>query len=150
LETKNDLEYRLGDPEEEDNQNELLEKKNKNKNKIIIFAIIISIVIFAGIIVIIFVSKKKKSDDDYYIYKNISITKNKIILNSFKLNGENYNPKVGNMNNGNDYEENDRTNFDICIPYNITKRKNKNNRIFLYIHGGGWISETKSKHRSKM
>ena len=48
------------------------------------------------------------------------------------------------MNNGNDYEENDRTNFDICIPYNITKRKNKNNRIFLYIHGGGWISGTKS------
>ena len=42
------------------------------------------------------------------------------------------------------YEENDRTNFDICIPYNITKRKNKNNRIFLYIHGGGWIIGTKS------
>jgi len=35
METKNDLEYRLGDPEEEDNQNELLGKKIKIKIKLL-------------------------------------------------------------------------------------------------------------------
>ena len=144
MENKNDLEYRLDDPEEEDIQNELLEKKDINKNKIIIFAIIISIVIVAGVIIVIFVlikpSKKKK---DYYIYKNIKIAEKKLIINSFKLYGENFNPILGNMNNGNDYKETDRNNFDICIPYNITKRKNKYNRIFLLIHGGGWVDGEK-------
>lgn len=151
METKNNLEYRLDDPEEEVIQNQLLEKKNTTKNKIIIFVIIISIVIVAGIIIIILVLKKKKDDDntDYYIFKNIPITKNKIIINSFKSYGENYNPILGNINSGKDYEENNRTNFDICIPYNITKRKNKYNRIYLFIHGGAWIGGTKTDVEEK-
>ena len=158
MQKKDDLEYRLDDPEEEDIQNELLGNKNTNKKKIIIFVIIISIVIVVGILVIIFVWIKpweKGEDDDndndndaeiddyYYIYKNISTTENKRIINSFKIDGENYNSKIGNINNGKDYEETDRDNFDICIPYNITKRKNKYNRIFLYIHGGGWTGGEK-------
>ena len=82
------------------------------------------------------------------IYKKYAITENKTIINSFKSNGENDNPILGNMNNGKDYEENNRTNFDICIPNNITKRK-KNNRIFLYIHEGGWIDGTKKDVEAK-
>ena len=133
MEKKNDLEYKLDDPEEEVIQNKFSGKNNTNKNKIIISAIIISIVIIIGIIIIIFVwikPSKKKNDtkiSEYYIYKNIPTAENKTIINSFKSDCENYNPILGNINNGNDYEETDRNNFDICIPYNITKRKNRYN-----------------------
>jgi len=84
------------------------------------------------IIIIIFISKKKKkADDDSYIYKNIP--KKKMILNSFKLNGENYNPIVGNMNNGNDYEENDRTNFDLYVSHIILLKEKIKIIEYFYI-----------------
>ena len=59
--------------------------------------------------------------------------------NSFKEGGENYNPILGNINNGNDYKESERDNFDLCIPNYIRKRKDKYNWMFLHIHGGGWV-----------
>ena len=59
--------------------------------------------------------------------------------NSFKEGGENYNPILGNINNGNDYKESERDNFDLCIPNYIRKRRDKYNWMFLHIHGGGWV-----------
>ena len=52
----------------------------------------------------------EKGDDDedtkihnYYIFKNISTAENKKIINSFKVDGENYNAILGNINDGRDY-----------------------------------------------
>ena len=141
-----DGEYHLDDPNEELYEEELSEKKPSNKNKIIIIIsiIVISIIIIGLIIFLVVLRANKKNENkeeeksDHYIYKNLTYAVNQKIINTFKETGEHYNEILGNINNGNDYDESDRNNFDICIPYNITKRKNKYNRIILYIHGGGW------------
>ena len=130
------------DPKEDVFQNELSERKNKKK---IIIAIIISAIIIIGLVIFLVLFLTKKDDDDeiitdYYLYENLPNAVNKTILNSFKEGGENYNEILGNINDGNDYEESERNNFDLCIPYHINKRKNKFKRILLYLHGGGWIS----------
>ena len=122
----------------------------KEKKKKIIIAIIISAIIIIGLIIflVLFFIKKDDDDDeintDYYLYENLITAINKTIINSFKKGGENYNEILGDINDGNDYEESERNNFDLCIPYHINKRKNKYNRILLYIHGGGWISGEKN------
>ena len=148
-----DLEYHLEDPED----NKLLDNnKNCMNKKTKIFIIISIIILIIGItILLIFILKEDDDDDDvytgeediekdYYLLKNISTSENKKIRNSFKEGGENYNPILGNINNGNDYEESERDNFDLCIPYNITKRKDNYNWILLIIHGGGWVSGEKA------
>ena len=78
------------------------------------------------------------------IYLNISTSENKKIINSFKEGGENYNETLGNINNGSDYSETDRDNFDICIPKDVNKRKDDYNSIYLFIHGGGWVEGDKA------
>ena len=147
-ETNNELEYRL----EEMNENEKITKGlSFNKMLIIIFILIISVIIIAFIITVVLISKHKdddkennndKSKDNYNhtfnIYYNIKTSENKMIRNSFKDGGENYIPEWGNLNNGKDYEENERDNFDLCIPYEASLDKAKYKAIILYIHGGGW------------
>ena len=63
---------------------------------------------------------------------------NNKIINSFKKDGKNYNHELGEINKGKDYEKNDRNYYDLFIPYSSIKRKDKYNRIILFIHGGGW------------
>ena len=144
---KNNYEYRLEDPQDDNEIDSalLVKKPSNNKKKILIITIIICIFIIIGLILFFILKKKYGNKDkgeiiyDYYFFKNISTAENKKIRNSFKVGGENYNKILGNINNGNDYEESDRDNFDLCIPYNITKRKSKYNKILLMIHGGGWV-----------
>ena len=64
--------------------------------------------------------------------------KNNKITNTFKKDGINYNSEIGEINEGKDYDKNKRNYYDLFIPYIDTKRKDKHNGIFLFIHGGAW------------
>ena len=75
---------------------------------------------------------------------NISYAKNGKITNTFKTSGEHYNPEIGNVNNGEDYEANNRSNYDLYIPYGVLQEKDKYHGVFLFIHGGSWIGGEKS------
>ena len=75
--------------------------------------------------------------------KNISYAENNLITNSYKIGGSNYKEEIGNLNNGNDYQKNERNVYDLYIPYSSLKRKNKHNGIILMIHGGSWIEGKK-------
>ena len=117
--------------------------------------IVIIILLIIALLIVIFVIKRKEKiikiepDDnkdqpiDWNIYEtiisNISYSKNGKIINTFKENGTNYNESIGNINNGNDYDENERNIYDLYIPYYATKRHDQNNGIILFIHGGSWI-----------
>jgi acetyl esterase/lipase len=75
---------------------------------------------------------------------NLSYVKeNGIIHNSFKEGGENYNSEIGNINYGEDYIKSERNVYDLYIPYTATQRKEKNNKVILFIHGGGWMEGQK-------
>ena len=75
---------------------------------------------------------------------NLSYVKeNGIIHNSFKERGENYNSEIGNINYGEDYIKSERNIYDLYIPYTATQRKEKNNKVILFIHGGGWMEGQK-------
>ena len=135
-------------------------KTPKNKKRLYIVIAIASLLLLGLIVfIVILLSSGKDSPEPApepgpepgpdpepknEIYVNISTSENKQIRNSFKKDAENYNKNIGNINDGNDYDENERDNFDICIPYNATKRKDKYNAIYLDIHGGGWIEGDKA------
>jgi len=74
---------------------------------------------------------------------NISYAENNLISNSYKINGINYKEEIGNLNNGNDYQKNERNVYNLYIPYSSLKRKNRHNGIILMIHGGSWIEGKK-------
>ena len=158
----NDLDYHLDDPGEI-----FSEKESSKRRKLIIILvsiiILLSLIIIIGIILSFTLGKKeqdkeedKKEDREHdkekdeeipeysIIYLNISTSENHLIRNSFKKDGENYNPKIGDINNYLDYNETDRDNFDICIPENIMKNKDKYVTIVLNIHGGGWMQGNKA------
>ena len=67
------------------------------------------------------------------------VKENDTIHNSFKEGGENYKSEIGNINDGKDYIKSERNIYDLYIPYTATQRKEKNNKVILFIHGGGWI-----------
>lgn len=75
---------------------------------------------------------------EYHIYFDIQTAKNGKILNTFKVGAINYNATLGDQNWGEDYDANNRNNFDLCIPEYNWHRKDKYNRILMFIHGGGW------------
>ncbi len=117
--------------------------------KITILIIIINIIEFISLILlIIFYLTKKKSKNkilndewnDIYGIRIIEIPyySNNKIVNSFKINGENYDEVIGNINNGKDYSKTDRNYYNIYIPYSSLKNKEKANGIILFIHGGWW------------
>ena len=120
-----DPEYSLEDPV----NNVLLEKEiNKRKKLSIILSSIIiflAIVIIVGIILYFKIGKKDndsgtdKEYPEYSIYLDIKTSENKIIKNSFVKGSENYLEGFGEVNNGKNYEETDRDNFDLCIPNKI-------------------------------
>ena len=113
-------------------------KKTKNKKRLIlIISTIVGALILIGLIIL--VVYLVINSNPYEIYLNIPTSENKKIRNSFKEGCENYNETLGNINNGNDYSETNRDNFDICIPREVNKRKDNYNAIYLNIHGGGWI-----------
>ena len=133
-------------------RNKTISRKIKIYFTILILLIILLII--ALIIVIFFIKRKEKiieikPDDNKEksidwnmfgtIFSNLSYSQNGKIINSFKENSTNYNESIGNVNNGKDYDENERNIYDLYIPYYATKRHDQNNGIILFIHGGSWI-----------
>ena len=132
-----------------------------SKKMKIILAILIAVIIVLIIVLIIVIASKKTEtitiekiveketgtvDWRFYgtIIPNISYANsNNMIVNSFKEDGDNYNSTIGNINEGNDYEKNERNTYSLYIPYSATQRKTENNHIILFIHGGSWIGGDK-------
>ena len=129
------------------------------KIKILICLLICSIVILIIAVVIVAVTKKTETIEKIVEKEKEEIVKwslygtiktnipyansDNVIINSFKLNGDNYNETIGNINNGKDYEKNERNTYDLYIPYSATKKLDRNNGILLFIHGGSWIEGNK-------
>ena len=160
------LEYQLNDPEDMPKNNNKCSNITKIIRRILI-CIIVLLILF--LIIMIFIAKnmlekrdelkekldianstKEKDKDNLHweIYgkkiSNISYADNNgKILNSFKKSGENYKEKLGEINNGLDYDKNDRNIYDLYIPYYALERKLKYNRIILNIHGGCWAGGSK-------
>ena len=72
---------------------------------------------------------------------NISYAEDGIINNTYKKNGPNYNPEIGNINNGEDYEASELNRYNLYIPYTAIDKNKKYNGIFLFIHGGSRYKE---------
>lgn len=87
----------------------------------------------------------------YDVYGNktdkIKYSKNGKIENSFKINGINYEETIGNINNGEDYNDNERNIYSLYIPYSakLRNKQNKYNGIILFIHGKEWINGDKNE-----
>ena len=103
------------------------------KSKILLISSAL-IIIFITIIIIIIISKsnkknekekeKEKEEEKEYIWgknENLTYDVNGKIENSFKKGGDNYNEDIGNLNNGLDYEKNDRNIYDLYFPENAEK-----------------------------
>ena len=146
METNDDLEYHLDDPKSDDYQL----PKRKCSKKLIIIITISSIVVILAIFLAIYFFVIKKDDKDNKnnnnppkFFYNVKTAENGKIKNTFREGEANYIASLGNFNDGNDYEENERDNFDLCIPYSISQRKDKYNVIYLQLHGGGWVEGEK-------
>ena len=150
-----DFDYELNEPDEEELK---LPKKSclkENRLTIILIAIIIilSLVIITLIILYFKVLKKKEEDktekkeEIFYVFTDIKTSENNTIKNSFGTEGINYIKDLGNINDGKDYEANDRDNFDLCIPYSVMENKKNYTTILLDIHGGGWKAGNKADPR---
>ena len=72
--------------------------------------------------------------EDYVTVEyNLTYDVEGIIENSFKQEGgENYNERIGNLNDGNDYNKNDRNIYHLYIPQYALDRKNQTNGIIRY------------------
>ena len=127
----------------------LLQKEKLKRKKVTIILsliiVILAIIIIVSIVLYFTILKKDNNKEKekeiikkYSIYYNISTTENDVIRNSFAIGRENFIPEIGNLNDGNNYEKNERDNFDLCIPDNAEKDKTKYKTILLHVHGGGW------------
>ena len=76
---------------------------------------------------------------------NLSYAEDNIIINSFVKNGNNFIEELGEMNNGQNYSKNERNVYDLYIPSSAIEKKDKYNRIILFIHGGAWIGGEKEE-----
>jgi hypothetical protein len=124
------------------------ERKKRKKQEIIFISIIAVLSLICLIFIRLYFKKDKNNNKDngnkemnphFYLYLNISTSENKLIRNSFLNGRENYIEELGDLNNGKDYEETERNNFDLCIPESAVKNKTNFKSILLIIHGGGWV-----------
>ena len=116
----------------------------------------IGVILLISIILTLIIGKKysklyldsgyEESWNDLYGNKTINIPyfNNNKIINTFKKNDINYNETIGDLNNGKDYDKNERNYYDLYIPYSSTQKKDEYNGIILFIHGGGWQFGDKS------
>ena len=122
------------------------------KSKILLISSALIIIFITIIMIIIIISKsnkknekekeKEKEEEKEYIWgknENLTYDVNGKIENSFKKGGDNYNEDIGNLNNGLDYEKNDRNIYDLYFPENAEKIKQDIKGVVLWIHGGSWI-----------
>ena len=134
----------------------------KTSKSITVGVIIIILIVFIALIVIILFLYNKsfsndKEDKEKSLfpneietsllmygtkYSNISYATYNI-TNSFKIDGDNYKEELGNINDGNDYNETDRNTYTLFIPYALTKNKDNFNSIILLIHGELWTKGNK-------
>ena len=77
-------------------------------------------------------------------YINISYYEDGILKNSFGKGGNNFKEEIGDINNHQDYTTNERTVYDLYIPFSATQKKDQYNRIILFIHGGDWLKRNKT------
>lgn len=147
---EDDKEYRLNEVNEDEIK--LLEKapsKGKNKLTIILAIITVFLVLVIITMIIVYFLVLKKDDDltdgTFLIYPEIQTSENNKIKNTFGTGGDHYIKDIGNINDGNDYEANDRDNFELCIPSNVLKNKKNYTTILLDIHGGAWIGGNKNE-----
>ena len=115
---------------------ENLKKENDNlirKNEILKYNISIDV----GPDLLLFIFGK--------ILANLSYSEDNVIINSFVKNGNNFFEELGEMNNGKNYTINERNVYDLYIPSSVTEKKDKYNRIILFIHGGAWIAGEKEQ-----
>ena len=143
-----DLDYHLDEPNEDEIE---IKKKIPKKVIIIIIGIVLLLLIVVALILYFLVFNKKDSTEnnnkkdeksDIHFFYNISTATNGKIPNTFREGGTNYNYNIGNINDGEDYEANDRNDFDLCIPASIMKRKSKYN---IFIHT--WWSMDKRRKK---
>ena len=155
---KDDMEYKLN----VDNLDENIIPKDgsqwpKPAKIILILIAFICLALVAGLITFILLYKNKSSDNSQ---KNPEPSKNPTkdetqnidLYNFFGLkysnltyddNGKIYNESMGEINDGKDYEKNERNIYDLYIPQYALDRKNEVNGIILWIHGGSWMNGTK-------
>lgn len=76
---------------------------------------------------------------------NISYAEDNVIINSFVKNGNNFIEELGEINNGQNYPKNERNAYDLYIPSSAIEKKDKYNRIILFIHGGAWVGGEKEQ-----
>ena len=150
-----DPEYKLNEVDEDEIKLPKINSQKGEKLKIILVSIIIflSLVIVTGIVLYFTVLKKDKEENKgdkqenkeeiFYLYPDIKTSENNKIKNTFGIDGDNHIKEIGNINDGNDYEANDRDNFDLCIPDSVLKNKTNYTTILLDIHGGAWVMGNK-------
>ena len=68
-----------------------------------------------------------------------------MIKNSFGIGGVKYIKEIGNVNNGKNYEANEKDNFELCIPNELLKHKTNYTTILLDIFGGAWTYGDKNE-----
>ena len=164
MEDKNNAEFKL----ETDNSGEMLQDGNTKWPKSSKISLLISLCISLVLIIVIIIlavyynnklseNSNKDSDssqnnpepnpqiiDSYNFfgqkYSNLTYDVGGKITNTFKSGGDNYNSSIGEINNGKDYEKNERNIYDLYIPQYALDRKSEVNGIILWLHGGAWIS----------
>lgn len=144
------LEYQLNEPgdiEEEDNKKKRSSSSSSKNLKIaLIVFITLSALFLAGFItfLILYETKDNKQNNNIsnVIYKTYEISfpsSSSTIKNTFKEGGENYISELPSINDGNDYQRNDKNVYYLYIPKTAIERKDKYNKIFLFLHGGAWL-----------
>ena len=146
-------------------QNEF-ESELKSKKRTITILSIIMILIVIGTLCFIFIApyiygkendntdnKDKENEDKenafLISYNNSYFDEIKgTIENSFKIDGEHFDPKFGNVNNGKDYKKNKFNYFDIKIPGSAWHNKIGYNKIIIWLHPGFWTNSNKKKIES--
>lgn len=138
-------------------------EENKSSKCIMVGISIIILIVFIALVTIILLLYNKnfsQKDNEQEInifpekmeisllmygtkYSNISYAEDNIIINTYKINADNYKEEVGDINYGSDYNETNRNTYTLFIPYKSTKNKDKYNSIILFIHGEFWIKGNK-------
>ena len=147
-----DPEYKLNEVDEDEIKLPKINSSNGKKLTIILVGIIIFLfLVIITLVILYFIVLKKDEEENkgeskeeiLHIYLDVQTGKNKTIKNTFGIGGDNYKKELGDINNGSNYESNDRNNFDLLIPERILKNNKNYTTIVLHIHGGGWRAGNK-------
>ena len=133
------LEYQLNEPGDIEEEDNIKKRSSSSSSKNLKIALIVFITFL-----ILYETKdnKQNNNDSNVIYKTYEISfpsSSSTIKNTFKEGGENYISELPSINDGNDYQRNDKNVYYLYIPKTAIERKDKYNKIFLFLHGGAWL-----------